>query len=98
MFADHLLIGRAIDAVDLVVCHVAVDPLDLRTEILEDRAAGLRCRLEVGCAKLTHAGHFPLNHELRHDTSRCSLMQRASLAPAAGDLRIRCGYVRSGVT
>src|SRR3954454_12421380 len=89
MLPDHFLVRRAVDAVDLVVRHVAVDPLDLRTEVLEDRAAGLRCGLEVGCAKLTHAGHFPLNHELRHDTSRCSLLQRASIAPRARDLRIR---------
>src|SRR5438270_6343171 len=89
MLPDHFFVGRAVDAVDLVVRHVAVDPLDLRTEVLENRAAGLRCRFEVGCAKLAHTGHFPLNHDLRHDTSRCSLLQRASIAPRARDLRIR---------
>jgi hypothetical protein len=41
MLADHLLARGAVDAVDLVVGHIAVDPLNLRAEVAQHRTGGL---------------------------------------------------------
>jgi hypothetical protein len=40
MFLDDVLVARRIDAVDLVVGHVALEPLDVRAEFGDD-AIGL---------------------------------------------------------
>ena len=40
MFADDVLVGGAIDAIDFVVGDVAVNPLDLGAEVAEDRLDG----------------------------------------------------------
>src|SRR5438270_13667399 len=69
VFADHLLVRSAIHAVDLDVGHVAVDPLDLRSEHAQHRAAGLRSKFEVLRAERSGARHFPLDYILGHDTS-----------------------------
>ena len=48
MLPDDVRVGRDVHAVQLVVGHVAVQPLDLRPEGLEHTARLLRCGLEVG--------------------------------------------------
>src|SRR5205085_3475234 len=69
MLADQILVGGAIDAINLVVGDVAVDPLDLRPEITEDGAGGLRGHLEVFGTELPSTRHFSLDHKFWHVTS-----------------------------
>ena len=47
VFADDLLVGREIDAVNLVARDVALHPLDLRAELVQDAAGFLRDPLEL---------------------------------------------------
>ena len=42
MFPDHVFVRCDIDAIDLIVGHVALEPLDLRPEILQHAARFLR--------------------------------------------------------
>src|SRR3546814_1846792 len=69
MLADHILVRGAVNAVDLVVGHIAVDPLDLRAEIAEHVATGLRRILEVCCSQFADSRHVAFDHILRHDSS-----------------------------
>jgi serine/threonine protein kinase len=48
MLAHHGFVRRAIDAVDLVAGHLAVDPLDLRAHLVEHAAGLLGDGLELG--------------------------------------------------
>jgi hypothetical protein len=67
VLTDHLLVRGAVDAINLIVSDVAVDPLDLRAEVLEDGARRLRGTLQVRCSKLAYTRHVTLNHKLRHE-------------------------------
>ena len=67
MLADHVLVGRAIDAVELVVRDVAVDPLDLRSEVRSTEHDVCEAILRSSALSWPDAGHFPLDHELGHD-------------------------------
>src|SRR5205823_4293207 len=66
VLAHHLLVRRHVDAVDLVAGHVALDPLDLRPEALQDAARLLRDRLQLLRAELAGAGDLTLDEVLRH--------------------------------
>src|SRR3954454_18394754 len=69
MLADQVLVRRTVDAIDLVVRDIGMDPLNLRAEVAEDRTGGLRRHLEVLAAELPGAGHLSLDYELGHVTS-----------------------------
>ncbi|CDO34959.1 hypothetical protein SPHV1_2170032 [Novosphingobium sp. KN65.2] len=58
--------GAAIYAVDLIVRHVAVDPLDVGAKILEDMAGLLGRLLKVAGTQVADTRHFPLDYELWH--------------------------------
>src|SRR5579863_2879221 len=47
MFADQRLVGCNVDAVDFVLGHVAVNPLNFGTEFAQDAAGGLRDGLQL---------------------------------------------------
>src|SRR3546814_3829646 len=76
---DEILARRAVDAVDLVVGNVAMDPLDFRAQVPQHAARALRRALEVVLAQLSGARHLSFNHELRH--------RFRSLSEGAPDLR-----------
>src|SRR5687768_2588855 len=69
MLADDVFARRAINAVDLVFGDIAVDPLDLRPELAQDLARGLRGHLQVRRPELADSGHFTLDDILRHHHS-----------------------------
>src|SRR5262249_38784762 len=66
VFADQCLAGRVVNAIDLVGGDVAVDPLNLRAEVLEHPAGFLRDGLESLGRHIARAGDFAFNHVLRH--------------------------------
>src|SRR5207249_3400021 len=61
-----LFVRRDVDTVDLVVGHVALEPLDFRPHGLEDSARFLRNRVEFLPGQLSRARDLALDHELRH--------------------------------
>src|SRR5205085_9685835 len=77
MLTDHLLVGRAIDAVDLVVGNVAVHPLDLRPKVFQHRTGRLRRLPEVFGPKLAGARHFTLDYVLGHPLPPYSVVPRS---------------------
>lgn len=79
MLADEVLAGRPVDTVDLVVRYVALDPLNVGTEVAEDRTRRLGRTLKIACTEFANAGHFPFNHELR----RRYFLSASCLIPAA---------------
>src|SRR5271166_5834335 len=66
MFADELLVGRIVDAVDLVIGDIAVHPLNLGAEVLEYTARFLRDALQLFRRKLSGARQFALDHVFGH--------------------------------
>src|ERR671915_1119248 len=66
MLAHHRFIGRPIDTIDLVSRDIAVDPLDLRTHLVQDATGFLRDCLQVGGGQLAGAWELALDEELRH--------------------------------
>ena len=67
VLTNHVLARRAIDAIDLVVRHVAVNPLDLRPKVTQHAARGLRRSFEICGRCTTNTRHVSLYDELRHD-------------------------------
>src|SRR5271165_5739114 len=56
VFADQGLVGCDVDAVDFVLGHVAVDPLNLGTEFAQDAAGGLGDGLQLLWREFSGAG------------------------------------------
>src|SRR4029078_4639202 len=69
MLADDVFVRCAIDAVDLVVGDVAVDPLDVRAKVRRNGATRLGRTLEIGWPSRTDPRHFALDNILRHALS-----------------------------
>src|SRR5688500_17573593 len=63
---DHLLVGRHVHAVDLVGCHVALDPLDLRPQLLQHAARLLRDSAQLIRAELACPWNLALDHVSWH--------------------------------
>ena len=80
VLADQLLARRAVNAVDLVVGDVGMDPLDFRPELAENRAGALRRTLEVGRTQLANSRHFALDHELGHAVLLCRTTEACARA------------------
>src|SRR3954453_2433231 len=91
MLADHVFVRRAVDAVELVIGDVAVDPLDLWSEIVENRARSLRCMLEVCRAEFPPSGHFPFNHILGHFYRLPGCRPIEQHSRYTGNITLRCG-------
>src|ERR1700722_5735431 len=66
MGANGGLVRRDVDAVDLVVGDVAVQPLDLGAQLTQHSARRLRDGLQLGGRKLARIGDFALDHVLWH--------------------------------
>src|SRR5215813_14231265 len=69
VLTDHLLIGRDVDAVNLVVRNEALDPLDLRSEVAQHAARLLRDGVQFVGAEFARIWDFPFNYIFRHDGS-----------------------------
>ena len=84
MLPDQLGIGRAVDAVDLVIGDVAMDPLDVGSHILEHAAGLLRRALQLPARERAGTGHFTFDHELGHgETPHATRRKCAPLALAS---------------
>src|SRR6476659_93690 len=66
MLAHHLLVRRDVDAVDLVVGDVALNPLDLRSELIQDVAGAHRDRLQLVGGQLAGTWNQALDDVLWH--------------------------------
>src|ERR1039457_7127487 len=100
MFLDDFRVRRPVNAINFIVCHVAVEPLNLGAEIAEHRQGVLRRGLSLLLSHLSCPRDFPLNDELRHRTIisralRChpSRPQVALGIPWAWSRRIRITVV-----
>src|SRR5262249_30507570 len=88
VLANEIRRGRDVDAVDPVVGDVALDPLDLGSQAVEDGARPLRDALELRGRELSGARDVALDDVLRHD-AHATFVRAASVA-ADGDSRT-CG-------
>src|SRR5579863_9952736 len=66
MFPDHLLIGRAIDTVNLVPRHETLDPLNFNPEFAQHTARCLRNLFELPRVQFPCTGDLTLNDILWH--------------------------------
>src|SRR6202040_998654 len=66
MFFDHFLVGSDVHAINFVVSHIAVHPLDLRTQILKYAAGFLRNGLNLLLSQFSCLGDIALDHIFRH--------------------------------
>src|SRR5437763_11070724 len=69
VLAHGLFIGRDVDAIDLVVGHVTLHPLDLWAHAAQHPTRFLRDALQLRFRQLSGVGNFALNDELRHVAS-----------------------------
>src|SRR5258708_28991261 len=69
MFPDHFLVGCSIHAVNFVAGDVAVDPLDLRDQLVQHTARFLRNRMQLVLRQFPRAGDFTLNEVFRHSST-----------------------------
>src|SRR5438046_1214353 len=69
VFANHLFIGGAVNAVDLVVRHITLDPLNLRSQVPEHSTRFLRNGVELVFRKLSRARQFAFYYVLGHRSS-----------------------------
>ncbi|CAA9492088.1 MAG: hypothetical protein AVDCRST_MAG05-1941 [uncultured Rubrobacteraceae bacterium] len=74
MLTDHVLVRGDVGAVDLVVRHLALNPLYLRPHLVEDVAGGLRDALQLLGRQVPGLRYLPLDHVL----GRCVLSLQAS--------------------
>jgi hypothetical protein len=64
--ADGLFVGGDVDAVDLVLGDVALDPLNFGAHVAEDAAGLLRNCLEVAGREVASIRDVPFNYVLWH--------------------------------
>jgi hypothetical protein len=69
VFADEVFAGCDVDADDLVRGDVGVDPLDLGTEVSEDRAGVLGGGYELVRGEVADVGHVAFDEVLWHGGS-----------------------------
>src|SRR5690349_18460871 len=75
----QFLVGRDVDTVDLVVSDVAMDPLNLWTQLIQDVARPLGHRFQFQRRHLARARYDSLNDILWHYFSPFMLMISAPL-------------------
>lgn len=66
VFTHQLRVGRDVDAIDLVVRDVALDPVDLRAELLQDAARFLGDGLQLCGREFSDAGNFAFDDLFGH--------------------------------
>jgi hypothetical protein len=66
MFTNHLFAGSDIDAVNLVVGHVAVQPLDCRSEVIQNAARFLGYGPDFVRRGFSNSRNVALNNILGH--------------------------------
>src|SRR5215472_18108302 len=66
MFANSVLVRCDVDAVDFVLGYVAMQPLHLRAQVLENAARFLRDGLQLLVFEVSGAGNLALNYILGH--------------------------------
>src|SRR5882762_4791420 len=69
MLANELFVGRDVDAVNLDIGDVAVDPLNLRAELAKNAAGRLGYRLQLLRRHLAGTGDFAFDDVLGHENS-----------------------------
>lgn len=69
MLANHLFIRRDVDAVDLVIGHVTLEPLNLRSQLLQHSTGLLRDALKLLWRQLSCFGNLPFDYVFRHKQS-----------------------------
>ena len=72
VLADERLVGRNVDAIDLVVSHIAVDPLNGWSQIAQHGAGLLRNSLKLRRRKRSGSRNLAFDDELWHG---CDLSQ-----------------------
>ena len=73
MFLDQLVVGRSIDAIDLVGRNKTFDPLDLISKFAKNAARGLRNVFELVVGELPRTRNIPFDYVLWHLFSLCVL-------------------------
>src|SRR6516164_3993771 len=66
MFANSVLVRGDVDAVDFVLGYIAVQPLHVRAQVLENAARFLRDGLQLLGFEVPGAGNLALNYILGH--------------------------------
>src|SRR4030088_2397351 len=66
VFFDHFLVGSDVHAINFVVSHVAVYPLNLRAQSLKYVAGFLRNGLNLLLSQASCVGDISLDHIFRH--------------------------------
>src|SRR5262245_40360434 len=69
MFANHGLVGRTINAIDLVIGYEALDPLNLWAKVVQHAARLLRDRVQLLLREFARSRQFALDHVFRHKKS-----------------------------
>src|SRR6516165_6312072 len=69
MFPDTVLIWREVNAVNLVLGHIAVEPLYLRPHFLQCLQGAQRYFTDLVFCQRSGAGYFTFDHELGHGGS-----------------------------
>src|SRR6185437_13172814 len=70
MLAHHGLVRGAVDAINLVLCYEAFDPLNLWPKVVEHATGFLRDRVQLILRKFACPGYFALNDVFRHKPLR----------------------------
>src|SRR5688572_14669576 len=99
MPSHETFIRRHVDAVDLVVGDVALQPLHVRPQVAKHGTRLLRCALQVGGCESAGARHVSLDDELGHE----QLLHSATLYAESRGPRARqsvqlCRAAEGGLT
>lgn len=81
------LVGSDVNAVDFVLGHVAVNPLNLGAELVEDTAGCLRDGLKLLQAQLSGDRQFRFDYVFWHDLS-CLCSKKVSMAASVCPIRV----------
>jgi len=84
---DQGLVGSDVNAVDFLLGHVAVNPLNLEAEFAQDTAGCLRDGLKLLRAQLSGARQFTFDYVFWHDIS-CLWSKRVSMAASVCPIRV----------
>src|SRR5258708_9203957 len=90
VFADHLLVGSDIDAVDFVPSYITVEPLNLWSQILQHVAGFLRNRCHFLRRYIPHSGDIAFDDVFRHAFLLCSRSAAVTRLPEE-DSRLQAG-------
>jgi len=98
MLPDSVLIRGDVNAVDFVLSHVAVQPVNLRTGCIQRRQRAQGYLTELSIRQASGATYLTFDHELRHNpeitpnpAGACPPRTSSVLSPAA-----ICGDVSAG--